>query len=134
MQIRVTSQLSRCVELERRLEARYKIERAVVTPEPQDNSKVGAMIGAATGAFLEGELSDAMTVGLSWGRTLSSSLPYIPPRVFEKMTVVSLIGSLTRAALFNPSEFAWRFADRLGAECYMAAPVFAPDARSREWL
>lgn len=135
VQIRVTTQLSGCVDLERKLEKRYKLERAVVVPKPQDASKVSAILGAATGAYLEGVLADGMTVGLGWGRTLSSALPHIPPRVFSKMTVVSLIGSLTRATLFNPSEFAWRFADRLGAECFMiAAPVFAPDSRTRQAL
>lgn len=135
VQIRVTTKLSGCVEFERRLEQKYQLERAVVIPKPQDYSKVNAIVGAATGAFLEGVLEDGMTVGLGWGRTLSASLPNIPPRVFSKMTVVSLIGSLTRATLFNPSEFAWRFADRLGAECFMmAAPVFAPDSRTREAL
>ena len=132
VQIRVTTQLSGCVDLERKLEQRYRLERAVVVPKPQDASKVSAILGAATGAYLEGVLADGMTVGLGWGRTLSSALPHIPPRVFSKMTVVSLIGSLTRATLFNPSEFAWRFADRLGAECFMiAAPVFAPDSRTK---
>ncbi len=135
VQIRVTAQLSQCVELERKLERQYKLERAVVIPKPQDDSKVEAIIGAATGALLEGELSDGMTVGLGWGRTLSASLSHISPRTFNRMSVVSLIGGLTRAALFNPSEFAWRFADRLGAECYMmAAPVYAPDSHSREAL
>ena len=135
VQIRVTTQLSHCVELERRLEQRYKLERAIVIPKPQDAARLATIIGAATGAFLESVLADGMTVGLGWGRTLSSTLPHIPPRVFSKMTVVSLIGSLTRATLFNPSEFAWRFADRLGAECFMmAAPVFAPDSRTKEAL
>ena len=135
VQIRVTAQLGHCVEFGRRLEQRYKLERAIVIPKPQDATRLASIIGAATGAFLESVLADGMTVGLGWGRTLSSSLPHIPPRVFSKMTVVSLIGSLTRATLFNPSEFAWRFADRLGAECFMmAAPVFAPDSRTREAL
>ncbi len=135
VQIRVTTQLSSCVEYERKLEQRYKLERAVVIPKPQDHTKVSAIIGAATGAFLEDIVADGMTVGLGWGRTLSSILPHMPPRVFSKMTVVSLIGSLTRAKMFNPSEFAWRFADRLGAECLMmAAPVFAPDSLTRDAL
>lgn len=135
VQVRVTTQLSQCIELERKLEARFRLERAIVIPKPQDDAKVGAMIGAATGAFLEDVLADGMTVGLGWGRTLSSSLPHLPRRSFNKMTVVSLLGGLTRAALFNPSEFAWRFADRLGAECFMmAAPVYAPDSRTREAL
>ena len=66
VQIRVTTQLSSCVELERKLERRYKLERAVVVPKPQDHTKVGAILGAATGAFLEDVLADGMTVGLGW--------------------------------------------------------------------
>ncbi|MCW6508345.1 sugar-binding transcriptional regulator [Lichenifustis flavocetrariae] len=135
VQIRVTTQMSHCTELGRRLEQRFGLERAVVIPQPQDDEKIPALIGAATGALLQDMLEDGMTVGLGWGRTLSSSLPHIQQRRFEKMTVVSLLGGLTRAALFNPSEFAWRFADRLGAECFMmAAPVYAPDTRTREAL
>ncbi len=46
-----------------------------------------------------------------------------------------MLGGLTRVSGANPSEFAWRLADRLSAECYlMAAPVFAPDRRTREAL
>ena len=94
-----------------------------------------ALIGAAIGAYLQDVLKDGMTVGLGWGRTLSSSLAHKPQRRFERMTVVSLLGGLTRAALSNPSEFAWRFADRIGAECFMmTAPVYAPDLRTREAL
>ena len=66
---------------------------------------------------------------------MSASLSSLPQRQFKKLTVVSLLGGLTRASVFNPSEFAWRFADRLGGECFMmAAPVYAPDARTREAL
>jgi len=46
-----------------------------------------------------------------------------------------MLGGLTRVSGVNPSEFAWRLADRLSAECYlMAAPVFAPDPHTREAL
>jgi DNA-binding transcriptional regulator LsrR (DeoR family) len=135
VQIRVTTQLTKCVDLGRRLEERYKLERAVIIPAPQDDTKIPALIGAATGAYLDNTLVDGMSVGLGWGRTLSSSLPHIPPRTMERMTVVSLLGGLTRASQFNPSEFAWRFADRFGAECFMmAAPVYAPDKTVREAL
>ena len=60
------------------------------------------------------------------------SLPQISRRSLENMTVVSLLGGLTRADSFNPSKFAWRFADRPGADCFiMAVPVYAP-MRGRE--
>ncbi len=135
VQVRVTTQMSRCVELARRREERFKLERAIVIPKPVDEGKIPALIGAAIGAYLQDVLEDGMTVGLGWGRTLSSSLAHIPQQRFERMTVVSLPGGLTRAALSNPSEFAWRFADRIGAECFMmTAPVYAPDLRTREAL
>ena len=121
--------------LERQIEKRHGIERAVVIPRPQDPADAAALIGAATGTYLALLLADGMTIGLGWGRTLSSSLPSLPQKQFGKLTVVSLLGGLTRATAFNPSEFAWRFADRLGAECFMmAAPVFAPDAHVRDAL
>lgn len=135
VQISVTAPLSQCVALERQLETRFGIERAIVIPRPQNDVDPTSLIGAATGFYLSTILTDGMTIGLGWGRTLSASLPSLPQRQFEKLTVVSLLGGLTRALKINPSEFAWRFADRLGAECFlMAAPVYAPDAGTREAL
>ena len=135
VQISVTSPLSRCVALERQVEKRFGIKRAIVIPKPHNGSDPAPLIGVATGSYLSTILADGMTIGLGWGRTLSSSLSALPRRPFSKLTVVSLLGGLTRALQFNPSECAWRFADRLGAECFMmAAPVYAPDARTREAL
>lgn len=135
VQINVTSPLTRCVVFERALEKRYGLERAIVIPRPQDENNGAVLIGAATGSYLSTILTDGLTIGLGWGRTVSSSLPNLPQKQFKRLTVVSLLGGLTRASNFNPSEFAWRFADRLGAECFMmAAPVFAPDAATREAL
>jgi DNA-binding transcriptional regulator LsrR (DeoR family) len=46
-----------------------------------------------------------------------------------------MLGGLTRVSATNPSEFAWRVADRLSAECHlMAAPVFAPNRATRNAL
>ena len=135
VQITVTSPITRCVTLERQIEKRHGVERAVVIPRPQDPADTADLIGAATGTYLSSILTDGMTIGLGWGRTLSSSLSALPQRQFSKFTVVSLLGGLTRATAFNPSEFAWRFADRLGAECFMmAAPVFAPSPEVRDAL
>ncbi|PSJ59606.1 DeoR family transcriptional regulator [Mesorhizobium ephedrae] len=135
VQIRVTANLSRCVELERCLEATYGIERAIVIPEPREAAQVSQTIGAVLGAYIADNLTDRMTIGLGWGRTLSCALPAIVNNGHSDMTVVSLLGGLTKVSTVNPSEFAWRMADRLSASCYMlAAPVFAPDARTREAL
>ena len=132
VQIRVTAPSADCSLYERQLEKAFSLERAIVIPSPQDEENVNTLVGAVTGAYLDEVLTDGMTVGLGWGETLSASLPQLPRRHLKDLTVVSLLGGLTEVSAANPSEFAWRFADRLGGRCYiMAAPVFAPDEATR---
>lgn len=135
VQIRVTSRLSTCVALERRLEERFGFTKASVIPAPNDEETLPQLIGLTAGAYLSDALRDGMTVGLGWGRTLQASINAITPRPMRGLTVVSLLGALTRASGLNPSEFAWRFADLFGAESYLlSAPVFAPDERIKKAL
>lgn len=135
VQIRVTTKLSHCVSLERVLESKYGLERAIVIPNPQDAAATNQLIGAALGGYLNDNIPAEATIGLGWGRTLSASLPAIEYRENGGLSVLSMLGGLTRVSGANPSEFAWRLADRLSAECYlMAAPVFAPDPRTRDAL
>ncbi len=135
VQIRVTGKLSHCVSLERSLETRYGLERAIVIPQPQDPATTQDILGAVLGGYLSENIPDKATIGLGWGKTLSASLPGIEYREQSGISVLSMLGGLTRVSGVNPSEFAWRVADRLSAECYlMAAPVIAPDPQTREAL
>ncbi len=135
VQIRVTTNLSRCVELERKMEERWGLSRAIVIPDPQDPQQVHSILGAELGAYISRTIAGHMTIGLGWGNTLTSALPAITPRQPEGIRVVSLLGGLTRVSKINPSEFAWRLADRLNAECHqLTAPVFAPDRATKEAL
>ena len=135
VQIRVTTNLSKCIELERAIEERWGLTRAIVIPEPQDPTQTSTILGAELGAYLSKNLGGHTTLGLGWGQTLTNALPSIVPRQAEGIRVLSLLGGLTRVSSVNPSEFAWRVADRLNAECHLlTAPVFAPDAETREAL
>lgn len=128
VQIRVTTNLSHCVELERALEARWELTRAVVIPEPQDPSQISSILGAELGSHISRNVAAHTTIGLGWGKTLTSALPSITPSQLEGVRVLSLLGGLTPVTSVNPSEFAWRMADRMNAECHLlTAPVFAPD-------
>lgn len=135
VQIRVTTKLSGCVELERAIEKKFNLERAIVIPKPQNADATSNIIGAVLGSYISDNITENMTIGLGWGKTLSASLPSIELREQQGISVLSMIGGLTRVSGVNPSEFAWRLADRLSAECYlMAAPVFAPELRTRDAL
>ncbi|MCA8878392.1 MAG: sugar-binding transcriptional regulator [Rhodobacteraceae bacterium] len=135
VQIRVTTKLSHCVALAQALQKRWNLKQAIVIPEPQDEAHINAIVGAELGAYLSQNVEADMTIGLGWGMTLSAGLAAIEPRAESGIRVVSLLGGLTKVSSVNPSEFAWRVADKLSAECFlMAAPVFAPSAEVREAL
>ena len=135
VQIRVTTKLSLCVQLEREIEKKFGLERAIVIPKPQNTEATTSIIGAVLGNYISENITENMTIGLGWGKTLSASLPSVEHREKQGISVLSMLGGLTRVSGVNPSEFAWRLADRLSAECYlMAAPVFAPEVRTRDAL
>jgi DNA-binding transcriptional regulator LsrR (DeoR family) len=135
VQIKVTSKLAHCVELEAELKEKFGLSTAIVVPSPQNSEDVATIIGQQLGAYLSKHIGADMTVGFGWGTTLTSGIPAIEPRQPSGVSVISMLGGLTKVSRVNPSEFAWRVADRLAAECYMiAAPVFAPDADSRTAL
>ena len=135
VQISIATNLSRCVELERSLENLIGLERAVVIPNCPNPETEYAELGLALGSYINGILEDNISIGLGWGRTLSTSLSQIEYREQKDLKVISMLGGLTRVNRHNLSEFAWRFADRLSAQGYlMAVPVLAPDSRSRDTL
>lgn len=135
VQIRVTSPLSHCVALERAIEQKWGVDRVIVIPKPMDETKTSALIGSMLGAYLADHLTDGMTIGLGWGQTLSACFPALGAPTVKGIKVVSLLGGLSKVSAYNPSEFAWRFADKIGAECYlMAAPIFAPTKAIRDGL
>ena len=135
VQIRVTAKLRDCVQLEREIEQAFGLKQAIIVPTPQEEDRIPTLIGAAAGAYLSDTLRGSMSVGLGWGQTLRHCLTNIPQQKVDGLTIVSLLGGLTRAAGVNPSEFAWRVADRLEADCYMmTAPVVAPDEDTQKAL
>ena len=135
VQIRVLTRLSKCVELERRLERLYGLERAVVVPAPTVAAEMTQIIGKEMARYFNANIGPDMSIGLGWGSTLTSGVAGIEPKPPNGLKVISLLGGLTRVSKVNPSEFAWRVADKLSAECFlMAGPVFAPDAQTRNAL
>lgn len=135
VQIRVTTRESSCVELERKLERVWGLERAIVVPTPSDASKIIPIIGREMASYFNSAIAPDMSIGLGWGSTLTSGVPGIEQKQPSGLKVISLLGGLTRVSKVNPSEFAWRVADKLAAECFlMAGPVFAPDKATRDAL
>ena len=76
-----------------------------------------------------------MSVGVGWGRTLRLSIQSVPRRQLSRLSVVSLLGGLTRGSAMNPHETASHLADLVGAQCYyVAAPALTDTQSTRDLL
>lgn len=133
VQIRINTSLS--IALEKAMEARFGLERAVIVPTPADPSRTGAAIAVAAGANLSARLQDGMSIGVGWGRTLRLSIGSIERKPVRDLSVVSLLGGLTRGSVMNAYETASRLADLFAAQCfYIAAPAFTDTPQTRDVL
>lgn len=135
VQINITGRLASCVELEEKLKQQYGLEGATVVPTPPDEALIPQVIATAAGAVLSERLKDGMSVGVGWGRTLRLSLQSVPRRQLSRLSVVSLLGGLTRGSAMNPHETASHLADLVGAQCYyVAAPALTDTKSTRDLL
>lgn len=135
VQINITGRLAECVALEEQLKTQYGLADAVVVPTPPDQALIPQVIATAAGAALAERLKDGMSVGVGWGRTLRLSLQSVPRRSLKRLSVVSLLGGLTRGSAMNPHETASHLADLVDAQCYyVAAPALTDTESTRDLL
>ena len=133
VQVQINSRLSNCVTLEQQLIQRFGLQEAIVVPSSDDPDLIQESIGFATGNWISDNISQIRSIGIGWGRTLRLSLRSIRGNSMPDLSVVSLLGSLTRGDGTNTFEIAYRFADIFDAQrYYLAAPVFASSRALRD--
>ncbi|MER8752937.1 sugar-binding transcriptional regulator [Mesorhizobium sp. M1050] len=119
VKISIESELSEIVRLERALEKTFGLQQALVAPLSAPNADPVQAISAKTGSFLSDTMKSGMRVGVGWGRTLFSSLPFISAKSLTDFKVISLLGGVGVVRRYNPAEFAWRFAQIFQGDGYL---------------
>jgi deoxyribonucleoside regulator len=135
VKIWITGPVAECLDLEAQLKQKFGLTDAVVVPSPANLNNVNKVIGNAAGMYITDQLTDNCCVGVGWGATLYASLQTLSPPQLSGIEVVSMLGGIVQARRFNPSEFAWQFANTLGANCYLlAAPAVVDSEATRQTL
>ncbi|MFD2053526.1 sugar-binding transcriptional regulator [Mesorhizobium calcicola] len=119
VKISIESELSEIVRLERALEKTFGLQQALVAPLSTPDADPIPAISAKTGSFLSDTMKSGMRVGVGWGRTLFSSLPFISAKSLTDFKVISLLGGVGVVRRYNPAEFAWRFAQIFQGDGYL---------------
>jgi deoxyribonucleoside regulator len=135
VKIWITGHVAECLELEAQLKEKFGLIEAVVVPEPANPENTNRVIGNAAGMYITDQLADDICIGVGWGATLYNALQTLSPRELKNVDVVSMLGGIVEARRFNPSEFAWQFANTVGANCYLlAAPAVVDSEATRKAL
>jgi DNA-binding transcriptional regulator LsrR (DeoR family) len=133
VQFKITGKLAACISLEEQLKEKFNLSHAIIVPSSMDQDHLPRIIGNAAGQYLGSKLTDNMSVGVGWGKTLRYSLSSVPRKSYKSLSVVSLMGGLTQASLVNPHETASHLADIVGAKCYyIAAPALTDSEETRD--
>lgn len=135
VKITIEGELADVVAIERQLEKRFGLAEAIVAPIASTASDRTHVVSAATGAFISDFARPGMRLGVGWGRTLIESMAFMPSSQLTDFTVVSLLGGISQARRFNPSEYAWQLAQAFGGQCYLlSAPALVDSPQTRDTL
>jgi deoxyribonucleoside regulator len=135
VKIWIEGDLPDCLALEQELKSKFGFIDAIVVPEPSVPEHTAKAIGVAAGMYTTEQLADDLVLGVGWGATLYESLATLSPRNLKGLEVVSLLGGIVEARRFNPAEFAWQFANTVGADCYLlAAPAIVDSPETKKAL
>ena len=128
-------EIADCTALEHELKQALKLDDVVVVPAPSSPVALSKSIGVAAGMYMSEQLHDDMVIGVGWGSTLYESLQTLSPRNFSGLEVVSLLGGVVEARRYNPAEFAWQFANTVGADSYLlTAPAIVDSVETKKAL
>lgn len=121
--------------LEIELQKAYGLPEVIVAPISGASADPRPVVAAAAGDYLSSLLRPDMKIGLGWGRTLLKALGFLVERPAPRVSVVSLLGGITRAKAANPAEFAWQFSRLFMADCFLvAAPAIVDSAATKRAL
>jgi DNA-binding transcriptional regulator LsrR (DeoR family) len=135
VKITIEDRVPDLAELAIELEGALGLDEAIVVPAPADGAGAARAVGLALGRLLTEAISDGMTIGVGWGRTLSAALESFSPPNRQGVKVMSLMGGAVETQFANPFEFAWRLASALQAECFLfPAPLVVDSADTRARL
>ncbi|THV20713.1 sugar-binding transcriptional regulator [Peteryoungia ipomoeae] len=137
VQIWISDGMADSIDLALRLEKTYGLDEAIVVPsaDKAEAAAIAKAVGLALGQFLSETISDDMTIGVGWGRTMTASLSSFRPPRRENCKVVSLLGGIVAVHQTNPIDYTWRLASQLGAECYMfLAPLMVDSIATKRAL
>jgi deoxyribonucleoside regulator len=127
----------RAHDLEKQLVERFHLRDAqVLLSKGRDEATVREGMGILAARLIDREIDDGAILGVSYGRSLASTIEALSPTRRVATTVVPIIGALgSDNPMIDGPELVRRFAQIYGGEFrYLPVPLLVDDARTRNAL
>ncbi|MDQ0512033.1 sugar-binding transcriptional regulator [Ancylobacter amanitiformis] len=135
VKISLSREIAELPRLEMELQKAFGLREAVVAPVSGPLADPTSAIGAATGQVISDLIRADMKIGFGWGRTLMRALGFIDEKAVANVSVISLLGGITKARQYNPAEFAWQLSRIFQADCHLiAAPAIVDSVETKQAL
>jgi DNA-binding transcriptional regulator LsrR (DeoR family) len=124
-------------ELEETLRSRFRLREArVLLGRDQSLQRILRGLGVLAAQYVEGNLAESATLGISWGKAVHTTVRALRPGRRLPVTVVQMVGAIGQGdPLIDGPELARLLASVYGGEYrYLHAPLIVEDARAREVL
>ena len=133
VRIEIDVSSGRRLALEDALTARFGLRSAFVCPsDATEELPIAGVIGHYAAGVVAPMIAEGMTIAVSWGRTLRALAESIEPASGRGLSVVPLIGSLSKRSTIDRYEASSALAWRLGAECYyLPGPIICDDLETK---
>jgi len=127
----------RAQELERQLVAKFHLREArVLVGKGRDEEEIRKGMGVLAARVIDTHLKDGTVFGISYGRSLASTIAALHPTRKIAMTVVPIIGALgSNNPVIDGPELVRQIAQIYGGEYrYLPVPLLVEDTRTRDAL
>ena len=106
----------------------------VLSSQGRSSERIRNGLGKLGANLLEESLQDSSILGISYGRSIASTVEQVRPRLSDGLTVVPVIGALgSDNPLIEGIDLTRQLATKLGARYrYLHAPLLVEDRRTRE--
>jgi deoxyribonucleoside regulator len=127
----------RAHDLERRLCAKFRLRDAqVLIGKGRSDEEIRKGMGMLAARLIDSHVKGGIILGVSYGRSLASTIAALTPRRKVAMTVVPIIGALgTDNPKIDGPELVRQIAHLYGGEFrYLPVPLIVEDVRTRDAL
>ncbi|WP_209123986.1 sugar-binding transcriptional regulator [Alkalihalobacillus sp. BA299] len=137
VEVYIKDENAHTVELEKKLEKKYDLKEVIVVPtRGLTPEMIKRSIGKATSFYISKKIKSIRSLGISWGRTISSFVQEYPYEQVQDLKIVPLVGGMGREFVeIHSNLLAYQLAKKMSCNCsYLYAPAMVETEGLKERL